>query len=227
MLVWAHSAVFPTRPADVIAAGADAISHVCYLAYQREPVMLTSYEDHPVNEASLATHGDDPVIADLYQQMLKHGTIFDATGSLFVRYDDDRRSHPERRPLRCSGPAVIRLTAQAWRAGVPISTGTDHVDGAERRWPEVFDELYFLADRVKMPLAEVIRSATLVGARASGLDREMGTIEPGKLANFVVLTRNPLADIHNIESVDTVVKRGRVYRRSKYRQVTKHELEDR
>jgi hypothetical protein len=40
MLVWAHSSVFPTRPADVIAANVDAVSHVCYLAYQVEPVML-------------------------------------------------------------------------------------------------------------------------------------------------------------------------------------------
>ena len=59
MLVWAHSAVFPTRPADVIAAGVDAVSHVCYLAYQAEPVMLASYEDHtPVNEKLLAQNGE-------------------------------------------------------------------------------------------------------------------------------------------------------------------------
>jgi len=228
MLVWAHSAVFPTRPADVIAAGPDAVSHVCYLAYQREPVMLASYEDHtPVNEALLARRGDDPVIADLYRAMLKRGTILDATSSLFVAADAERHADPTRRPLRCTGAAVIRLTAQAWRAGVPISTGTDHVGPAGRKWPEVYDELYFLARDVGMPAIEVIRSATLIGARAAGVERDMGTIAPGKLANLVVLARDPLADIGNIESIVTTVKRGRAYPRAEYRPVTPEELKDR
>src|SRR5690606_7410632 len=37
MMVWAHSAVFPARPAEVIAAGADVVSHVCYLGYEAQP----------------------------------------------------------------------------------------------------------------------------------------------------------------------------------------------
>ncbi|OJV33532.1 MAG: hydrolase [Sphingomonas sp. 67-36] len=225
--VWAHSAVFPTRPADVIAAGPDTVSHVCYLAYQAEPVMLASYEDHtPVNEALLAKQGDDAVIAGLYREMLKRGTILDATGSLFVRYDAERKAHPERRPLRCTGPATIRLTQQAWRAGVPISTGTDHNYGADQQWPEVHDELLFLAHDVGMPPLQVIRSATLVGARAAGQGDEMGSVEKGKLANFVVLTRDPLADIANIRAIEMTVKRGRAWPRADYSPVTKAELGD-
>ena len=223
--VWAHSAVFPTRPADVIAAGPDTVSHVCYLAYQREPVMLVAYEDHtPVNEALLAKQGDDPVISGLYREMLKRGTILDATGSLFVRYDAERKVHPERRPLRCTGPATTRLTQQAWRAGVPISTGTDHSYGADQQWPEVHDELFFLARDVGMPPLQVIRSATLIGAEAAGQVRDMGSIEQGKLANFVVLTRDPLADIANIRTIEMTVKRGRAYPRGDYRPATKAEL---
>jgi len=227
MMVWAHSAVFPTRPADVIAVGPDSISHVCYLAYQLEPVMLAAYEDRtPVNEALLAPAGDDPVIAGLYRDMLKHGTILDATGSLFVRHDATRKAHPERRRLRCTGPAVTRLTRQAWRAGVPISTGTDSNSGPDHDWPEVDDELFFLARDVGMPPLEVIRSATLVGAQAAGQAREMGSIEPGKLANFVVLTADPLADIGAIREIETVVKRGRAYPRSDYRPTTRVEMGD-
>jgi imidazolonepropionase-like amidohydrolase len=225
MLVWAHSAVFPTRPADVIAAGVDAVSHVCYLAYQAEPVMLASYEDHtPVNEKLLARNGDDPVIAGLYRDMLRRGTILDATGSLFVRYDAERKAHPERRPLRCTGPETIRLTQQAWRAGVLISTGTDGVSGYEKQWPDVDDELVFLARDVGMPPLQVIRSATLIGAEAAGQAKDMGSLQAGKLANFVVLTADPLADIANIRSVAMTVKRGRAYPRSDYRPVTKAEM---
>ncbi len=225
ILVWAHSAVFPTRPADVIASGADTVSHVCYLAYQAEPVMLASYEDHtPVNEALLVKTGDDPVIAGLYREMLKRGTILDATGSLFVREDALRKADPKRRPLRCTGPATIRLTQQAWRAGVPISTGTDFGFGADQQWPEVHEELLFLARDVGMPPLQVIRSATLVGAQAAGQAADMGSVEAGKLANFVVLARDPLADIANIRTIEMTVKRGHAWPRKDYAPVTKAEL---
>ncbi|QJU60692.1 amidohydrolase family protein [Sphingomonas sp. AP4-R1] len=226
VMVWAHSAIFPTRPADVIAAGPDVVSHICYLAYQLEPVMLASYEDHTPVHAALLKSGDDPVIAGLYREMLTRGTIIDATGNLFVRSDAERKAHPERRPLRCDGPETIRLTRQAWRAGVPISTGTDHGAGVSDPWPEVHDELVYLARDVGMPPLQVIRSATLVGAQAAGQAEDMGTVEAGKLANFVVLTRDPSADIANIRSIEMTVKRGRAYRRADYRPVTKAEMGD-
>ncbi|MCI4591925.1 amidohydrolase family protein [Sphingobium sp. BYY-5] len=227
IMVWAHSAVFPTRPAKVIAAAPDSVSHVCYLAYQAQPVMLAAYEDRtPVNEAMLAPEGDDPVMVRLYQEMLRKGTILDATGSLFVQFDAIRKAHPERKPLRCTGPTVIRLTQQAWRAGVAISTGTDHVAGPEALWPDVYEELFFLARDVGMAPLEVIRSATLIGARAAGQDKDMGSIEPGKLANFLVLGKDPSADIRNVRSLEITVKRGRAYPRQDYRPVTKVEMGD-
>ena len=52
----------------------------------------------------------------------------------------------------------------------------------------------------------------------------MGSIEQGKLANFVVLTRDPLADIANIRTIEMTVKRGRAYPRGDYRPATKAEL---
>ncbi len=227
MLIWSHSAVFPARPAEVIDAGVDAVSHVCYLAYQVEPNIHPSYEDHsPVNEALLAQEGDDPVIAGLYRAMLANRTILDATGSLFVRNDAERQAHPDRPPLRCTGPAVIRLTQQAWRAGVPIATGTDSVSGYDHDWPDVDDELFFLARDVGMPPLQVIRSATLIGAKAAGQAHDMGSIEAGKLANFVILTADPIADIGNIQKIEVTVKRGRAYPRSDYRSTTEAEMGD-
>lgn len=224
LLVWAHSAVFPTRPADVIGAGVDTVSHVCYLAYQIEPVMLSSYEDHtPVHER-LLKRTDDPVMADLFADMVRRGTILDATGSLFVRYDAGRAAHPERKPLRCTGPTTTRLTRQAWQAGVPVSAGTDSVSGAASQWPDLFAEIEFLVHDVGMPPLAAIHSATDVGARAMGQGTDMGTIEAGKLANFVVLAADPLADIGNIRSVQMTVKRGREYPRADYRPVTAEEM---
>ena len=48
---------------------------------------------------------------------------------------------------------------------------------------------------------EAIRSATINGARALGLDKELGSIEKGKLADLIVLDRNPLENIRNSESI--------------------------
>ena len=58
---------------------------------------------------------------------------------------------------------------------------------------------------------EALRSATLHGARYLGLDRDLGSIEPGKLADLVVLDANPLRDIRNSDSVRYVIANGRVY----------------
>lgn len=227
MMIWAHSAIFPARPAEVIAAGADVVSHVCYLGYEAQPRMLAAYEDRtPVDETRLAPTGDDPVVGRLYRAMAKQGTILDATGSLFVKFEAARKADPKAKPLRCSGARTIRLTQQAWRAGIPIATGTDFVNPASNSWPEVHAELRYLADDVGMPPLAAIHSATLVGARAAGQDKDMGSIEPGKLANFVVLTADPVADIDNIERIEMTVKRGREYRRTDYVAPTPSELGD-
>jgi imidazolonepropionase-like amidohydrolase len=75
-----------------------------------------------------------------------------------------------------------------------------------------------------MPPAQVIRSATLVGARAAGREADLGSIEPGKLANLVVLERSPPEDIGNLRSIVQTIKRGRPYPRSAYRPITREEM---
>lgn len=218
MLVWTHSAIFPTRPADVIAANPDAISHVCYLAYQVEPVMLASYEDHtPVHENLLAARGDDPAMARLFAEMKRRHILLDATGSLFVKADAARRNNPKLMPKRCTGATTARLTAQAYRAGVTISAGTDD-DGAEGApWPALYDELSFLVHDAGMTPMDAIKAATLNGAIAMGRADTIGTLAPGKLADFVVLAKDPLADIENIRSIALTVKRGREYPRADFK----------
>jgi Tol biopolymer transport system component/imidazolonepropionase-like amidohydrolase len=59
---------------------------------------------------------------------------------------------------------------------------------------------------------EAIRAATLAPARTLGLDQQLGSLEPGKLADFVVMARNPLEKIQNSDSVTLVVKNGQTYR---------------
>ncbi len=58
---------------------------------------------------------------------------------------------------------------------------------------------------------EALRSATLHGARYLGMDRDLGSIEPGKLADLVVVAGNPLVDIRRSADVRWVVANGRAF----------------
>ena len=55
---------------------------------------------------------------------------------------------------------------------------------------------------------EVLRSATLYGAQAIGYDQDLGSIEPGELADLLVLNKDPLENIRNTSSIRFVMKGG-------------------
>jgi imidazolonepropionase-like amidohydrolase len=100
----------------------------------------------------------------------------------------------------------LRIVRALHDAGVPVVAGTDEGIPGHSVHREI--ELYVEAGFTPM---EAIQAATIVSARAMKLDAELGTIEPGKRADLIVLDANPLDRIQNIRGVRWTVRDGRLY----------------
>jgi Tol biopolymer transport system component/imidazolonepropionase-like amidohydrolase len=102
---------------------------------------------------------------------------------------------------------LIARAAKALKdAGTSVQLGAHgQLQGLGAHW-----ELWMLAQGGMTPL-EALDSATLSGARYLGMENDLGSIEAGKLADLVVLDRNPLENIRNSDSVRSVMLNGRLY----------------
>jgi imidazolonepropionase-like amidohydrolase len=99
------------------------------------------------------------------------------------------------------------------RAGAVIGMGTDSGTPLNFHRDALWREAKVFVDH-GMSAANVITALTWVNARILGKERELGTIEPGKLADIVVVKGNPLFDIVALSHVDVVIKDGVPYRDS-------------
>lgn len=66
-----------------------------------------------------------------------------------------------------------------------------------------------LMSRAGLSNAEVLRIATINGAKFLQVQEKVGTVAPGKIANLLILDKNPLTDIRNTRSIERVVLKGR------------------
>ena len=161
-----------------------------------------------------------------------HGTVMDPTASW-----NELGGHPASAPLESFLPGVSRLPlplkrmfdsmsagngdAQAWRGRLmdsgrllkaAVDAGLLVVAGTDKGVPgfSLQRELELYVEAGMTPL-EAIQTATIMPARAMKLDKELGTIEPGKLAELVVCNADPLARMSNIRDTRWVVRQGRMY----------------
>ncbi len=120
---------------------------------------------------------------------------------------DARARRPETLPdNEWNHISVAREARRLADQGVTVTIGAHgQREGLAAHW-----ELWSLAQGGMAPL-DVIRAGTLSGARSLGLDRDIGSLEVGKLADMVVLDRNPLENIRDTTSIAYTVINGRVY----------------
>jgi len=101
---------------------------------------------------------------------------------------------------------VAQAATALQRAGVRVNMGAHgQREGLGAHW-----DLWTEALGGMTPL-EALRTATINGAQYLGLDRDIGSLEPGKLADLVILNGNPLADIRQSDTVHQVMLNGRLY----------------
>src|SRR6266581_4453246 len=124
---------------------------------------------------------------------------------------------PERAAKAMSQPVPPKPSAIAlqnlrriWDAGIPVVMGTDAGNIGTLHGPSVFREMEIMTRAGLAPL-QVLRSATSNGAKAMAMEREIGTLAPGKLADLVILDADPLADVMNLSKIHRVIKDGRIF----------------
>jgi imidazolonepropionase-like amidohydrolase len=100
---------------------------------------------------------------------------------------------------------VARGVAQIENAGGTTALGAHgQLQGLGAHWE------MWSAQQGGLSNMQALRYATINGAQLLGLDRELGSLQPGKLADLIVLDRNPLENIRNSDSVRMVMVNGRL-----------------
>ena len=101
---------------------------------------------------------------------------------------------------------ISKYVKQIADGGTKVNLGAHgQLQGLGAHW-----ELWMLTQGGMSPM-QAIRCATINGASYLGMDKEIGSLENGKLADLVVLNDNPLDDIHNSQKIKYVMVNGRLY----------------
>ena len=115
---------------------------------------------------------------------------------------------------RYAGLHTIRMENMklARRCGVPVAMGTD-AGTPGNHCGDNMQEPVLMVEEAGFSPAEAIRSATLGAATMMRLDRDLGTLAEGKVADIIATRGNPLEDIRALEAVGFVMKAGRMFKR--------------
>ncbi|MCY0986973.1 amidohydrolase family protein [Nannocystis sp. ILAH1] len=215
---------------EAIAAGYDGVSHVQFLF---DPLFAPGEAGKLSREARGRRIADADVAAPPLAQVVRafaaKKVMLDDTLALYELMTHTAEENARREPGLAKLPRELRglfdgsapaqaaldgeifskylaLVGALHRAGVPIVAGTDISVPGHSLHREL--ELYVQAGF--SPMA-AIQAATSVPARMMGLQAQVGTVEPGKRADLVLVAGDPIADIRNVRKVTTVVARGRMY----------------
>jgi imidazolonepropionase-like amidohydrolase len=198
------------RSIEAIYAGVDTLAHpVIQGPVSDEFVRLMGAKKTPF--ASTLTIGEGysrlvehPEFLDqpLYQAALTPAEIADLRAKTLPQW----RERPWTWWMKLMTPIAQENIRKIDAAGGVVAVGSDQSLG-----PATHREMELLQAAGIAPL-EVIRAATLNGARFLGKEDQLGSIEPGKLADAVLLNADPGRDVNNAKQIALVIKGGRIVR---------------
>jgi imidazolonepropionase-like amidohydrolase len=150
--------------------------------------------------------------ARIFATFLRNHTWYDPTLSAyyrgFVLWEPDTAKIRKR---RLALGKLIELTRDMHKAGVPLLAGSDFTaaDHGVRPGVDLHQELTMLVEAGLTP-REAIQCATINPARFLGMQDSLGTIEPGKRADLVLLSADPFDNINNSRTIEHVILNGRL-----------------
>jgi len=146
--------------------------------------------------------------ATLLGQMAVQGTFFVPTLTVYVYHRESPAPHVRERAVALHAHHVASVR-RALELGVPIAAGTD---AGGHGHPKNALELKYLVEAGLSPM-QALRAATQGAAACLGLEREIGSVEKGRLADLVLVAGNPLDDVTLLldpARIELVVKGGAI-----------------
>jgi imidazolonepropionase-like amidohydrolase/ketosteroid isomerase-like protein len=210
--VWSHAAIYPGRPGDGVRAGVDVISH-------SNLVIAEAMNDVPKKYAGSYQLLDYSIgfeskpFRDLLALMLEKGTFLDPSMLVTSRLEKTAKGDIFQNPQQMAEWSNM-FTMRAHIRKVPIVAGTDVSENSNTRdFPNLHTEMELLVTKAGLTPLEAITAATRNGAKVLGISASYGTIAPGKIADLVILSADPAADIRNTTRIEYVIKGGKVHKR--------------
>jgi hypothetical protein len=141
------------------------------------------------------------------------GTLYDMYELAYSELGDrQKKLLIERKPIE-TNPIVLKNLKLMKDYGINIGAGTDAGNVGVLHGPSIFHEFDYMS-KVGMTAMEILQSATATNAKIFNKGDILGSLEPGKYADMVLLNSNPLDNIHNVTNIDIVIKNGKVFKES-------------
>lgn len=204
LAVFAHATLFPAKPGELVRAGADLLAHTPYLVWEGSPP--TSEFERRARGDFLGVPASDSTIERLLLAMRSQRVALNPTLWVFAE------GVPEDSVSRVRAPWMFAVTRRAAALEVPIVAGTDGLfgRGGGDGLPQIHRELELLVTRAGLTPLQAIAAATGNAAAVVGAGHERGTVQPGRVADLLVLDANPLSDIRNTRRIRHVVRNGEI-----------------
>jgi len=199
--------LYMTSWTDAADLGIDALTHGVpvspFLLSEANQQKFLEAGDHPFNHFLWLDLVDlnGPEINEMIKALVSNNIPVDPTLDI---YEAIIKEDPLNQYLWSK---VLQLTKMLYDNGVTILSGSDIPNFELVPGASLHHELELLVEAGIPPL-EVIKIATRNGAHALGIEEDVGTIVPGKQADMMILSDNPMDDISNTKKIEAVISDG-------------------